>query len=310
MSTGTILNIQRFCIHDGPGIRTVVFLKGCSLACRWCANPASQKPVIEPGYFSDRCQSCGQCAQACPIGAIVFDGRAPRIDRSLCDGCGACAKVCPARAIEMLGVEVNTDNVVAEVQKDSVFYRNSGGGLTLSGGEPLMQPEFAGDILRQCRELGIHTAVETSGCLPWANFEMVRQSVELFLFDLKHPDDAEHRKATGQGNTRIIENLSALCRTGSHVILRVPVIPGYNDSQARIGQLAELCLSVGQGIKQVELLPYHNLGAQKYELLGKAYELYGLKTPSKEHLRRLAELLDENMKHAGISCHAIFGTTF
>lgn len=307
MVKGTILNIQKFCIHDGPGIRTVVFLKGCPLACRWCANPASQNPMVEPGFFIDRCQACGQCAQACPVGAIEFDGQFPWIERSICDGCGACAEICPARAIEMLGTEMRVEEVVAEVQKDSVFYRNSDGGMTLSGGEPLMQPEFAVEVLRRCKKLGIHTAVETAGCLPWENLEAVLPYADLFLYDLKHPNDTEHQNAAGQGNTRIIKNLKSLCQRDSHVILRVPIIPGFNDSEDQIGQLAELCLNLGHGIKQVELLPYHKLGVHKYAMLGEDYKLQDLALPSKQHMRSLAENLNGQIKQAGISCQEIFG---
>ena len=250
MGKGTILNIQKFCIHDGPGIRTVVFLKGCPLTCRWCANPASQNPAVEPGFFRNRCQACGQCAQGCPLGAIAFDGQIPWIDRSMCDGCGACAEICPAGAIEMIGKVMTVEEVVAEVQKDSVFYRNSDGGMTFSGGEPFLQPEFALEVLRQCKMLGIHTAVETAGCLPWAGMETVLPYVDLFLYDLKHPEDAQHRDATGQGNARILKNLISLCRTDSRVILRVPIIPGFNDSADVIGQLAALCLKLDHGLKQ------------------------------------------------------------
>ena len=306
MPRNIVLNIQRFCIHDGPGIRTVVFLKGCPMTCSWCANPASQNPAPEPVFFSARCQACGQCDQACS--AITFDGNSPQIDRSLCNGCGKCAKACPSKALEIIGLEMSPEEVVAEIQKDSVFYRNSGGGLTLSGGEPLMQPNFAKEILRQCSELGINTAVETAGCLPWENFEKIRLHTDLFLYDLKHLADGEHMRATGKGNTRIIENLKALCKTGSQVILRMPIIPDFNDSEAQIDRLAELCLDLGQGIKQVELLPYHNLGTHKYDLLGKTYELHGLKIPDKEHLLGLAGTLEKNIKQANISCRAVFGT--
>ena len=307
MVKGTILNIQKFCIHDGPGIRTVVFLKGCPLACRWCANPASQNPAVEPGFFRNRCQACGQCAEVCPLKAIAFDGQAPWIDRSICDGCGACAEVCPARAIEMLGKEMQAAEVVAEVQKDSVFYRNSDGGVTLSGGEPLMQPEFAIEVLRRCKKLGIHTAVETAGCLPWENIETVLPYADLFLYDLKNLDNTEHRGATGQGNTRILNNLNALCQTDRHVILRMPIIPGFNDSADSIGQLAKLCLTLGPGLEHLELLPYHNLGVHKYAILGKVYNLKNVELPSTRYMRNLAEHLDAQLKQSGLSCKPIFG---
>lgn len=208
----------------------------------------------------------------------------------------------------MAGSAMTPEQVMAEVEKDAVFYRNSGGGLTLSGGEPLMQPDFAGEILRKCKNLGIHTAVETAGCLPWKNFEKIIPHTDLFLYDLKHLDDDQHMRGTGKGNSRIIKNLKALCHTDSQIILRVPIIPGFNDSEAHIHRLANVCLELGQGIQHVELLPYHNLGAHKYTLLGKTYELNELSLPDEKHLLNLSEIMEKNMKQAGISCRAIFGT--
>ena len=202
---------------------------------------------------------------------------------------------------------MTVEEVVAEVQKDSVFYRNSDGGMTFSGGEPFLQPEFALEVLRRCKMLGIHTAVETAGCLPWTGMETVLPYVDLFLYDLKHPEDAQHRGATGQGNARILKNLISLCRTDSRVILRVPIIPGYNDSTDVIGQLAELCLKLGHGLKKVELLPYHNLGVHKYAIVGKEYKPQGLQLPGKQYMRGLAECLDGQIKQGGLSCKPTFG---
>jgi pyruvate formate lyase activating enzyme len=208
----------------------------------------------------------------------------------------------------MVGLEMSVEKVVEEVLKDSIFYRNSGGGLTLSGGEPLMQVEFAKEILRRCKKMGIHTAVETAGCLPWKNFTKIIPYTDLFLYDLKHLDDGEHMRTTGKGNERVIENLKRLCQEGHKVILRVPVIPEFNNSELQIRQLAELCLNLDPGIKQVELLPYHDLGIHKYDLLAKTYELKGLKIPNKEHILSLAKTLEKNIKKGGISCCAVFGT--
>jgi pyruvate formate lyase activating enzyme len=209
----------------------------------------------------------------------------------------------------MLGAQMDVDEVMAQVETDCVFYRNSGGGVTLSGGEPLMQPEFARKILIRCRELGIHTAVETAGCLPWEYLEMVSDHVDLFLYDLKHPDDTLHKKAPGRGNALIIKNLKSLCSQGSQVIVRVPVIPGVNDSEDQIEQLATLCMACGEdGLKQVELLPYHNLGMHKYDVLGQEYTLQGLTTPEKSHMLSLCRRLETRMEPMGISCQALFGT--
>ncbi|SMC82307.1 glycerol dehydratase, cobalamin-independent, small subunit [Desulfocicer vacuolatum DSM 3385] len=306
MTPNTVLNIQKFCIHDGPGIRTVVFLKGCTLACQWCANPVSQNPMPEPLFFYDRCRSCGQCSRVCS--AIAFNGEVPQIDRSLCIGCGECTKQCPSGAMEMAGAVMTPDQVMETVEQDIVFYRNSGGGVTLSGGEPLMQPGFTKEILKRCRDLGIHTAVETAGCLPWDNFEKVIPHTDLFLYDVKHLDDKKHVRGTGQKSNKILKNLKKLCLADKQIILRIPVIPGFNDSETHIGRLAQFCRTLARGIEHVELLPYHNLGAHKYNLLEKQYELNRLAPPDNQHMLKLAAIMEKEIKQAGLFCRVVSGT--
>ncbi len=224
---GTIFNIQRYSIHDGPGIRTTVFFKGCPLRCLWCQNPESQTFQQELFFNRDRCTGCGRCLPACPEKAIeIVEGRS-RTLRTLCNVCGACAEVCPEEARVLMGKVVSAKEVFAEVDKDAVFYERSGGGVTLSGGEPLAQPEFAIEILSLCKNAGIHTAIETCGHAPWETVERVLKVVDLVLYDLKHMDPVEHRKITGVSNALALENLKRVYRE-SHLALsiRIPVIPG------------------------------------------------------------------------------------
>lgn len=277
--TGTIFNIQRHSIHDGPGIRTIVFLKGCPLTCVWCSNPESQAFAPQLFYDPAKCIGCGACIEACPELALRWDEadaagaeapgpRHPRLDRSRCTVCGLCAEVCYAEALRIEGRTVSATEVVAEVLKDKAFFERSGGGLTLSGGEPLAQPAFAAEILRLAKTAGLHTAMETAGCVPWENVATVAPHCDLFLYDIKHADNARHRALVGAATDTILANLRQLRARGAVVIVRVPVIAGFNDSAEELSAIATIAREVG--VDELHLLPGHRYGAGKYRLLGEA----------------------------------------
>ncbi len=271
--SGQVFNIQRYSIHDGAGIRTLVFFKGCPLRCLWCCNPESQKSGPELGFVASRCVSARECeapcVPACPAGAIRMDpeGR-PDIDRGACDACGRCAAACLKKALQVVGREMTVEEVMAEVEKDRPFYRRSGGGITLGGGEPLAQHRFAVALLEAAREAGLHTALETCGYAPWGHFAEVLRHVDLLQFDIKHLDAARHRELTGQPNDLILSNLRKVASAVSpgDVIIRVPVVPGCNDSPDNIRETARFV--AGLDFEQIELVPYHRLGVPKYRQYG------------------------------------------
>lgn len=263
---GIVFDIQRFSIHDGPGIRTLVFLKGCPLRCLWCCNPESQAFSPELLFDPGKCISCKTCAETCPRGAISVTGERLFFERELCQGCGKCAQVCYSGARMIAGRKMSVEEVLEEILKDTLFYRNSGGGVTLGGGEPLAQPDFAAAMLEASKKKRLHTAIETAGHIPWVHFEKVLPYTDLFLFDVKHMDPEVHRNFTGKDNALILANLERLARKGS-VIVRTPVIPGFNDTQDQIGAIARFAHRLG--ICELHLLPYHRLGEGKYRLLGR-----------------------------------------
>lgn len=270
--TGVVFNYQRFSLNDGPGIRTVVFLKGCQLHCPWCSNPESQHVQPEPFYLAERCLHCGACAEICPQHAIrmVPDGDNV-IDRSRCTGCGKCAEACACDAMRMMGKEQRVQTVLEQVLKDEACYRTSGGGVTLSGGEPLGQGSFAVEILRACKEHGVHTAVETTGFVPLETIQAAAPYVDCFLYDVKHLDAQVHRQTVGTDNARILDNLSWLMAHGANVIARLPMIPGFNTDDAYLSRL-KLFLE-RSGVKEVHVLPYHIFGEGKYRSLDRAYQM-------------------------------------
>jgi pyruvate formate lyase activating enzyme len=272
-SSGIIFDIQRFSVHDGPGIRTLVFFKGCPLACLWCSNPESQRFDPELLFDPTTCLACGGCVEVCPHGAVWRTGERLAYDRGRCPACGACADVCPAEARTVAGRRVAAQDVVAEVLKDAPFYANSGGGVTLGGGEPLAQSDFAREILERCRLNGVHTAIETCGHVPWGVLESILPWTDLFLYDLKHVDAETHRAQTGGDIALILSNLERLVGAGAKAIVRVPVIPGFNDTAEDIRAIAEQVARLGIG--ELHLLPYHRLGQNKYLLAGRRYEFAG-----------------------------------
>ncbi len=267
--TGRVFDIKRFALHDGPGIRTTVFFKGCPLSCQWCHNPEGIGFDRELMLRSGRCAKCYDCLDACPPGALS-KGSAGEIvvDRSKCDLCGRCAEACLSEALEIVGRDVSVPELLAEVEKDRVFYDQSGGGVTFSGGEPLLQPEFLAEALAALRARGLRTAVDTSGFAPPAVLERIASLTDLVLFDLKVLDGAKHLETTGVGNALILENLRRLAGGPTPVWIRIPFIPGVNDDEAAIGRTAEFLASLGS-IRRVHVLPYHRGGVAKSGRIGR-----------------------------------------
>ncbi len=278
---GTVFDIQRFSVHDGPGIRTTVFLKGCPLNCIWCHNPESKSSAPEILLHTNQCIGCGECTEACELGLHSFDEASNHyIERKKCVLCRKCEAVCTG-AIEICGKEMSSAEVMDTVIRDEAFYKNSGGGMTLSGGEPLMQAEFARELLMLATERGLNTAIETSGATKWENILSILPYTDLFLWDYKETSPELHKKYTGASNTLILDNLHRLSDAGAKIILRCPIIPGYNDRDdhfSAIGRLAEEL----QGVIRVDIEPYHPLGKSKAEALGKDYPLKDLTFPEKE----------------------------
>jgi pyruvate formate lyase activating enzyme len=266
---GLIFDIQRFCLHDGPGIRTTVFLKGCPLRCRWCHNPEGMAPAPVLSFQSRRCVACRRCVEACRRGAHVVDDGGHTVERARCAVCGACASVCPAGAIEMVGRDATVEDVLTEALADRPFYEASGGGITLSGGEPLAQPDFVAELLAAAHAEGLHGCLDTCGFAPWESFRRVADLVDLFLYDVKGVDDARHRENTGVSNCLILENLRRLHDGGSAVRLRWPIIPGFTDDPGEWEALVDLATSL-ERIEGVELMPWHGLARGKAERFGLA----------------------------------------
>jgi pyruvate formate lyase activating enzyme len=284
--TGLIYSIQRYCIHDGPGIRTTVFFKGCALRCPWCANPESQRFERQIACSVGKCVECGYCAKACPKGAITLTPK-PQLDPGLCDLCGACVNACARDAWKIYGEEYTVDRLLAEIEKDAPYHRKSGGGVTFSGGEPTGQPGFLLEILEICHSRGIHTAIESHGVAPADIYRRIAPHTDLFLIDLKHMDPQAHKTLTGADNTRIHANIRTLGgELGKKIQLRIPLIPGYNDSPENLKQTAAFAREIqGTGaLEMVNVLPYHAMGRGKYELFGWEYNMADTQPPTQDDI--------------------------
>jgi pyruvate formate lyase activating enzyme len=260
--TGVVFNIMRYCVHDGPGIRTTVFLKGCPLRCSWCHNPEGMKSEIEFSFREDRCVRCGNCYAACPNGAVEKRGERYLPVREECESCGTCVTTCYAEAREQVGKDMTVSEVMGEILKDRTFFDQTGGGVTFSGGEPLLHPKFLRALLQACGDQHIHTALETTGFCSEETLASVLPLTDLFLYDVKLMDSDAHRRFAGVENERIFENLETICRSGKQVIARIPVIPGVNDHDANV-QAMIAYLKSKTTIATVHLLPYHEFGREK-----------------------------------------------
>lgn len=268
MSHGIIYNIQRMSIQDGPGLRTTVFFKGCPLRCLWCSNPESQSFTPQMLYFDNLCTGCGACAAVCPQGAVVRreDGRFDR-DAERCDHCGTCVEVCPSRARVMSGQDMTVDEVMDVVRKDSLFYENSGGGVTLGGGEPTAGGAFFLDVLQAAHDDAFHVTVDTCGFCPPERFDQVTKLADLFLFDCKHMDPEQHKRLTGQDNAPILRNLRAALESSTPVRIRMPLMPGLNDGEDNLAAMADFFRPHGR--REIEVMPCHAFGRNKYLALGR-----------------------------------------
>jgi pyruvate formate lyase activating enzyme len=301
--TGTIFDIKKYAIHDGPGIRTTVFFQGCPLDCWWCHNPESRShnPVLF--YRANRCDLCGSCLDVCPSDAIqlipatngggtMSNGQMIEIDREKCDLCDACAQVCYAGALEISGKRMTVNEVMAEIERDLPFYDQSDGGVTFSGGEPLLQHNFLAALLRECRRREIHTVVDTSGYVNWRTIASVHKDVDIFLYDLKLMDDERHKHYTGVSNQLILDNLRRLAENGAQIVVRIPLIPGINDDQENLQNSADLIVKL-PNISYVELMGYHDIARAKYEALGISYPLPRTKPPTQAALMQAAHIFEK-----------------
>lgn len=291
-----IFDIQRFSLHDGPGIRTTVFLRGCPLQCPWCANPESQSGRAELLHFQNKCVSCGRCAAACPYGAIGFSPETgPVFHREKCRRCGACARACLSGALRLSGEDMAVEDILAVVKRDTAYYEKTGGGVTFSGGEPLLQPKCLRALLEACKKEGLHTALETTGNVPESAFRQSLGLVDLVLFDLKHGDADTLKKVAGGNLPLILQNLSLALESGGEVIIRVPVIPGFNYSREAMKRI--FSLAAERRATRLDLLPYHVLGKSKYAQMGLPYPMGEERPLEKADLLPLAELGEEmNLK--------------
>lgn len=298
---GSVFHIERFAVHDGPGIRVAVFLKGCPLRCWWCHSPESQR--VEPQLLlkNDRCIVCGSCVTACTNGAIAPREGTYATTRERCRVCGDCVDICPTGARSIAGRTMTVDELLAEIEKDRVFVDRSAGGVTFSGGEPLMQPAFVAEALAACRARGLHTAIETSGYAPWSAMSVALQA-DLLFFDLKAADDETHVSVTGVSNRRIVANFHRVSHGHRKVRPRIPLIPGINDDDRNLDRLGRLIAR--EAIRDVDLLPYHTAGIAKYERLGLPYRLPNLASPSKDAVARARHRLEASGLTVHVGGHA------
>lgn len=304
--TGLVYDVQGYSVHDGPGIRTTVFLKGCPLSCPWCHSPESQ--LFEPQVCLKKTscmglEGCSHCLDVCATGALRAPGEeaeatkaAPCFHHSECTDCGACVDVCPPKSLYVCGRSYTVEEALARVLRDRPFYETSGGGVTLSGGEPLCQPDFAESFLRACKEAGVDTALDTTGYVPSGAIDRVLPYTDLFLYDLKHLDSAAHQRACGVPNEIILDNARHIASAGGKLQIRIPLIPRFNDAEDNLRSTARFCRELGEAVETVQLLPYHTLGVSKYERLGYDRKVFTAEPMSDERAEELSvSFRDENL---------------
>jgi pyruvate formate lyase activating enzyme len=289
--TGIVFDIKRFSIHDGPGLRTTVFFKGCPLKCVWCHNPESQVRKPELIFWDDRCQRCQSCISTCRQGAISLVDNHILTDAAKCIACGDCVETCYAEARQIAGSELSVAEVMSEVQRDIPFYDQSEGGVTFSGGEPLLQVDYLLALLQACREMEIRTTLDTCGFASWKTMDRIRPYVDLFLYDLKFMDPARHKKYTGAANTHILENLQRLSKHGHNIVLRVPIIPGVNADAENIRAIGNFAAGL-PSLNRIDILPYHRAAINKYERMHRTYKLNQLLSPSEDGMAEIARILE------------------
>jgi pyruvate formate lyase activating enzyme len=294
-TTGLVFNIQRFSVHDGPGIRTTVFLKGCPLRCAWCSNPEALQAKPQIITRDAKCIRCGKCVEACPEQAIAIAENKRIIQWDKCNQCMQCAEVCPSGAIEATGRHMTVAEVMDPVGRDAGYYRHSGGGMTISGGEPLVQWQFALRLLREAKRMELHTALDTTGYADWEILDEVLNFTDLVLYDLKHPNSARHQESTGVPNERILDNLRrTAAKPGLTVWVRYPVIPRFNDSEDALEELCAVVLPLKPAVAKISLLPYHKFGEAKYAALGKTYPWKEIPTISEAQVEKLKKLVESH----------------
>lgn len=284
-----VFDIKRYAISDGPGIRVTIFLKGCPLSCRWCHNPEGISPAIQKMYTESKCIGCGKCVDDCPEQACELTDEGIITDDELCTACGLCAQVCPATASEMSGRFETVAEMMKVIENERPFFDQSGGGVTFSGGEPLLYPEFLCEVLDACGQLRIHRTVDTSGLVSTDKLLKVAERTDLFLYDLKLMDSKRHKRWTGAGNRRILKNLQALVATGADIQLRIPLIKGVNTDAANIKASAQFIAALPGPVKTVRLLPYHNVAGGKAAKLGQQYDPGPMTEPAEADLKRIIE---------------------
>jgi pyruvate formate lyase activating enzyme len=291
LKEGIVFNIQRYSIDDGPGVRTTVFLKGCPLSCLWCSNPESQNPQPEVTWRYTSCKKCCTCVKACPLGIIKLDEEGIHIDRKSCNLCGKCIEACVPEALKMSGTKMTVDEVYNVVKRDIDYYNASGGGITCSGGEILVQADFVAALFKKCQTDGIHTCADTSGYGTQKAIEKILTYTDLVYFDMKHMNPVEHKKYCGQSNDLIFNNLSLVIKKKIPLVIRIPLIPGYNDSDENISAIAK---TVSKLTKKavISILPYHSYGSNKYRMIDMKYMLDDVKTPSEDELNKVRQIIE------------------
>ncbi|AKL96014.1 pyruvate formate lyase activating enzyme [Clostridium aceticum] len=292
MNKALITNIQKYSLHDGPGIRTTVFLKGCPLKCIWCHNPENQSYHKQMMYNKEKCNLCGGCQRKCSIGAIHIKTENIDVDSEKCNFCENCTEFCINNAREIVGQEYTTSELMKEIEKDKIFYEQSGGGVTFSGGEAMHQIDFLHEIARKCKTKGISVAIDTCGQVSFQHFEKLLEDVDIFLYDLKLMNSQEHKKYTGVPNEVILDNLKELSKKGAKIYLRLPLIEGINTDNENINAIVKFIKNLN--IVHINLLPYHEIGSDKYKRLNMKYEYALMKKPSDERLQEIKTLFEKN----------------